>query len=232
MTRNHLKRAKAPNSWKIKRKNITFIAKPMPGPHKKGNAIPMVVLMRDILGKVKTRKECIYVLHNQEVLVNGKRRYSTDFPVGLFDIVSFPLLNEEYVLLINKKGFLLPVEAKGLERVSKIVSKTMLKKGKIQIGLLNGGTILADSKGAEKYRVGDTIVFNGKGKGNLFLNLKEGSLCYVFNGKQAGALGTITAFERDLVRLSDGGKELMTKRDYVCAVPEAYKEIIETLNKR
>ena len=53
----HLKRNSAPTSWPIKRKNITFIAKPKPGSHKSKYVTSVLVLLRDVLKYSETSKE-------------------------------------------------------------------------------------------------------------------------------------------------------------------------------
>jgi small subunit ribosomal protein S4e len=59
-------------AWPIKRKNITFIAKPNPGSYKAEYVVPVVVLLRDILGVAETSKEVKMILHNRgDVLLNG-----------------------------------------------------------------------------------------------------------------------------------------------------------------
>ena len=52
----HLKRHTTSKSYPIKRKNITFVAKPKPGSFKKEYVIPLVVAIRDILKFAKNIK--------------------------------------------------------------------------------------------------------------------------------------------------------------------------------
>ena len=53
----HLKREASPAFWPIHRKEFTWAVKPRPGPHSINRCIPLVLIVREILGLAKTRKE-------------------------------------------------------------------------------------------------------------------------------------------------------------------------------
>jgi len=53
----HLSRLAMPKAWKIKRKGIKWVTRPLPGPHSFKLGLPLNVLLRDILKLSKTTKE-------------------------------------------------------------------------------------------------------------------------------------------------------------------------------
>lgn len=55
--RRHLKRKPAPKTWPIHRKEQVWTIKPRPGPHPISRCLPLTLVVRDILGFAKTRKE-------------------------------------------------------------------------------------------------------------------------------------------------------------------------------
>jgi len=88
MTR-HQKRLAVPNSWPVERKTNTFTVKAGAGPHGEAG-VPLVVLLRDVLGYVDSTKEARYALNNDSVLVNGDAISDEQRPIGMFDILAFP----------------------------------------------------------------------------------------------------------------------------------------------
>jgi len=57
----HQKRLSVPKSWPVERKTETFTVKAGAGPHGE-DGVPLVILLRDVLGYVDSRKEARYAL--------------------------------------------------------------------------------------------------------------------------------------------------------------------------
>ena len=108
--KNHLKRITAPRTWHIKRKENKFILRPNCGSHSLENGLPLGLILRDVLGLVSTMSEAEKLLNNNEVLVDGKRRKDRKTVVGLFDIVSIPLLSKNFQVSLNQNGRLNLIE--------------------------------------------------------------------------------------------------------------------------
>ena len=68
--KRHLKRPEIPKTWLVKRRGIDFITRPNPGPHSYSLGLPMIVVLRDILGIAKNLKEVKFILYNNEILVD------------------------------------------------------------------------------------------------------------------------------------------------------------------
>src|SRR2546425_10944703 len=91
--RNRMKRLSAPKLWDLERKKKRFTFKPTPGPHSIAKSYPLGVILRDLVGLVKTAGELRYVVNAGKVLVDGRVRRTPSFPVGLFDVVTIPSEN-------------------------------------------------------------------------------------------------------------------------------------------
>src|SRR5437868_2925966 len=88
MASSHLKRIVAPKTWPILRKTTTFIARPKPNGQKLELTMPVVLVMREMLGLVQTAAQARRILRSQPVTVNGKRVYDTDSTVGFMDLLA------------------------------------------------------------------------------------------------------------------------------------------------
>jgi len=80
----HLKRYFAPKTWKIKRKGIKYITKPSPGSHKINMAMPLNVILRDILDYADSNREIRFILEKKNIEIDGIRRKDYKFPVHHF----------------------------------------------------------------------------------------------------------------------------------------------------
>ncbi len=63
------KRSNVPSFWKIPKKKKKFFVRTQPGAHPKEHSYPLLVLIRDLLGFAKTRKEVTMVLNEGKILV-------------------------------------------------------------------------------------------------------------------------------------------------------------------
>jgi len=153
----HLKRYFAPKAWKIKRKGIKFVTKPSPGPHKINVALPLNIILRDILDYANSNREVKYILEKKHVEVDGIRRKDHRFPIGLLDVLSLKDINEHFRVILDKRGKIdlikIGQEEKEL-KLCKIVGKKTIK-GKIQLNLYDGKNILVKEN---DYKIGDVIL--------------------------------------------------------------------------
>lgn len=190
----HLKRISAPRDWAINRKERVFIARPMPGPHGLDSCITLIHLIKDLLSQARTKKEVKYILSNKKVLINKVPRNDHRFPVGIMDIVEVPELKEKYILLFDQNGRLaLNPVADSSTKLSKIIGKTVIKKGKIQINLDDGRNIILDKN---NYSVGDTLVFDLENKKiKSHLKLDKDAIIYLVGGSYKGKTGTLQKIE-------------------------------------
>ena len=67
MAKEILKRLAAPKTWHVERKKTKLITKPVPGPHKTENGIPLNILLKEILNYAKTTREVKKLLATNEI---------------------------------------------------------------------------------------------------------------------------------------------------------------------
>ena len=153
-----------PKTWKIKKKANKFITRPYPSGHPLENSISINVVMRDMIKLVKTRKEVKSILKNNNVLVNGSRRRDDKTAIGLFDVLTIKETNESYRVILDPLGRLIskkidPKEANLV--LCKIIGKTNIKGGKLQLNCFNGINIITTKK---EYKTGDVLLYDYSAK--------------------------------------------------------------------
>lgn len=215
----------------LSKKNCLWTKKPVAGPHASSQCIPIALLLKEVLHVASTAREAKRLLFAKEVVVDGKPVYDAGFPVGLMDVVSVPKLGKHFRVIV-KHGVLRPVEiaeAQAKSKLCKIIDKTVVRQGKIQLEFHDGRTSLIE-KEEDRFKPGDTVkVSLPKQAIEGFLKLEKGAACYVYKGKHAGALATLSEIvEREGSKASDAilaadGKQLITLKDYLFVVDKDFK---------
>ncbi|MEE9593964.1 MAG: 30S ribosomal protein S4e [Candidatus Hydrothermarchaeales archaeon] len=231
----HLKRLAAPKTWKLARKETKFTAKPSPGPHSTTESITLLLVIREILGYAKTAREAKIILNERKVLVDGKVRTNPKFPVGLMDIIEIPTLKKAWIVLLDKGGKFTLVDvpqSRSKEKLCKIVNKSIVPGGNLQLNLHDGGNILLKitnprSPKEDKYKTKDTLIFDiAKNKITGAIPFKAGSLALVTGGRHMGDIARIEEHkilrspQSNIVVLSKDNEKFETIEDYVFVVGE------------
>ncbi len=141
----HLARLTVPRSLPIKgKKEHMWLVVPRPGPHKKFESVALNVLLRDVIGIVKSAYEAKKAIKTGQILVDGKRAKDERRPIGLMDIVSIPSEKKAYELVI-RKGKLVPVmhDSKNA-KLCRVVGKHTITGGKTVLTFHDGRNCLAD----------------------------------------------------------------------------------------
>lgn len=182
----HLKRERAPKSWRTSRKGTAFVAMPT---SKQG--VPLVVIMRDLLGVAQNKREVKKAAQNQSLLVNNKQVNDERKGIGLFDTISLVPSDTHYRLNLSEKGKYKLDEISKKEansKITKVDGKKILKKGKVQINLNDGRNFLSD----KEIKTNDSVVIDFENKKvEKHIPLKEKSKIVVFSGKHTGKEGNI-----------------------------------------
>ncbi|MBI2547122.1 MAG: 30S ribosomal protein S4e [Candidatus Aenigmarchaeota archaeon] len=197
---SHLKRLLTPTFWKASKKEKKWIVSPSPGPHPKLQSIPLAVILKHIINIAATTTEAKKIIRQGDVVVDGKRRKDYAYPVGLFDILSIPKLKKTYRVVPSKAGLeLLEIsENEGKTKICKIKSKTILKKGKVQLNLHDGKNILV---GNGNYKTGDSLLVELPSlKIVEHLPMEKGSIGMISRGTGAGVLSTIKDMKSGAIR--------------------------------
>ena len=235
--KKHLKRLPAPRHWPIKRKEAKFTTRVIPGPHPKEHCLTLAVLLREILGYADNMREVKAILSSGQVKVDGVIRKDGRFPVGLMDLLEITTSGERFRLLPKLKGGLKLVsigDAEAKYKLCRIETKTMVKGGKVQLGLHDGRTLLLpEDKVSSDYQTLDTLkVGIPKQKLMKTINLVKGAYAIVSRGKNVGIEGKILEIEKRLgthastVTLQDReGNRFQTALDYVFVVGKTKSEV-------
>jgi small subunit ribosomal protein S4e len=230
----HQKRIAAPRSWKIKRKASYWSVDPRPGPHPKDRSMPLLLIVRDMLKLADNSREAKRILHEGNVVVNGKVRKDHKFPIGIFDILSIPQLKANYMVLLDQKGKLSLIEI-GEEEASKklcrVEGEKEIKTGKIQLNLHDGRNILPEEQ-SEEIKTHDCLMISVTDNKILqHFAYKAGSKVVVIGGKHSTETGEIEEIRKmkssdpNVVRIKQGERSFETIEDYVFVVGEEKIEI-------
>ena len=198
-----LKRKPAPRLWPIHRKEFVWIVKPTPGPHSLESCLPLTIILRDILGVAKTRKEAKIIASQGKVYVDGRVRREDKFPVGLMDVVSLPEANKYFRILPSHKGLILhPITKEEASfKLCRIENKTTVKNGHIQLNFHDGSNVLvkvADPKNpqGDVYSVFDTVQLSLPDREILgHIKMKKNDFVMITGGKNVGKYGKIVGIE-------------------------------------
>lgn len=238
MTQNHLDRLAAPKSWILRRKEHKWTARPIPGPHGIKECITLNLLLKELLKLARTTREVQSILYGGMIKVDGIIRKDYKFPVGLMDVITVDKIGTSYRMLLDNWGrfYPLPIAGKEInEKLLKIINKTKIKGGKIQITFHDGKNILVDK--FEGY-VGDSALFDLNKKSVLeLLKLEKGALVYLTAGKHVGKLAHIRNIlktedlQKAKVVFEENGEDIITLMDYAFVVGKD-KSVINIESKK
>jgi small subunit ribosomal protein S4e len=187
-----VKRATVPAFWQIARKDKRFVVRTSPGPHPKSYSYPLLVVLRDILGLARTRREALSVLNDGKIKVDGRVVKSESFPVGLMDVINLTDVGRSY-RMVPSFGRLVPVEITEKEKDLKICmvrSKKSSRGAKIGYGLHDGRLIFPEAE--VDIKPGDACIIKvptQEFQGSFRLN--KGNLALLIKGERSGEGATV-----------------------------------------
>lgn len=224
-SRKHLKRFKAPSHWPIHPKEYKWTVKPSPGPHAIESSLPLLVIVRDILGIADNAREARKIINSGEILVDGRPRKNYKFPVGFMDVVTIPKTGGMYRVLLDERGRLVLHEIdeeKASFKLCKIINKTTLKGGRTQLNMHDGRNCLSENE----FRVGDVVKLSIPDQEILErIPFEKGSLGLVTGGRHTGEIGRIkkinitrSSMPNTTVIETADKKTFLTLKDYVFVI--------------
>jgi small subunit ribosomal protein S4e len=195
---DHLKRFKAPDSWHIAKKTNKFITKTAPGPHN-ANALPVAVWLRDQMGYAQNMKEVKQILHQHDLVINGRACRDPKMGIGIFDILSIPKTGKYFRMLRDKNGRhkTIEIDAEAAKtRLCKIRNKTVVSGGKVQLNFRDGANILADNT----YKPKDSVVLSLEPENRFSIvdhfPFAIGNTAMVIGGKHSGKVARIVGITK------------------------------------
>ena len=208
---NHMKRLTIPKSWKIPKKQSVWAVKPSPGKHSISHAMPLGMVVRDLLGYADTMKEARRIIGARKILVDGRPETDYKAPVGLMDVISIPDMGEHYRMLFDAHGRLTPTpidaERAGWKLV-RIDDKTTIRGGKTQLNLHDGRNIIVEK---DTYRTGDVLKIAVPDQKIIkHLKMEEGNRALIIGGRHRGSLAVMSEHEvvkapqPNIVRFKEG----------------------------
>jgi small subunit ribosomal protein S4e len=226
----HQKRLSVPNSWPVERKTETFTVKADAGPHGEAG-VPLLIVLRDVLGYVDNRKEARYALNQDNVLINGKAVSDEERPVGMFDIMAFTERDEYYRVFPGDGGRLALTaidEDSAGSKLGKIVNKQHITGGDVQLTLHDGETLVVED--ASEYSGGDSLVVSNDGEEIVVhFPYEEGALVTAVDGAHSGEIGTIEEIQvtpgsssNNVIVEQEEGDGFETVEEYVVVIDENF----------
>jgi small subunit ribosomal protein S4e len=189
-----MKRLAMPRSWPLPRKTSIWVTKAAPGAHTLELCMPVVVVIRDILGYAKSTREVRHILHNNLVSIDGRICKDSRRGVGFMDVLT--LGEENYRCIVDQKGILRyrQISKKEAEtKVCRINGKTTVKGGKIQLHLHDGRNILTDDAG--EYNTGDSLVLALPSQEiKEHIRFSDGIKCYLTGGAHVGEFAEVSEY--------------------------------------
>jgi small subunit ribosomal protein S4e len=224
-SRKHLKRFKAPKHWPIHPKENKWTTKPNAGPHAIEGSLPLLLIVRDILGVADNAREAKRIINTGEILVDGRARKDYKFPVGFMDVIEIPKSEKVYRVLPDEKGRLIlyPIAAENKDfKLCKITDKTTIRGGKTQLNLHDGRNQLVDNE----YKVGDVVILKVPEQEIAErIEFEKGTIGLITGGKHTGEIGRInkinitkSSMSNTVEMETEDKKTFLTLKDYVFVI--------------
>ncbi|PTD94307.1 30S ribosomal protein S4e [archaeon SCG-AAA382B04] len=227
-----MKKYSIPKSWKIEKRDETWVTSPN-SPHSKEKSIPLNVLLRDIIGLVDKTREVKRILENGDLEVDGRKIRDHRFGVGLLDVISIPKADFYIRVSLDKKDRLKFIEIDQEEankKICKIEDKRSVSGGDFQLNLHDGKNIKLEE--AEQYSPQDSLLIELPSQEiQKTLEFEEGNQALITGGKHSGKVAEIK--QRKIIKgstpnevmLDKDGEQFSTIQKYVTVIGENNPEV-------
>ncbi|MCZ2856024.1 MAG: 30S ribosomal protein S4e [Candidatus Bathyarchaeota archaeon] len=241
--KKHLKRKPAPKFWPIHRKEGVFTVRPKPGPHPISRCLPLTLIVRDILGLAKTRREAKKIISQGKIWVDGHVQKEDLFPTGLMDVISIHDMEKAYRVIPSQKGLTPYTIGKKEEagfKLCRIENKTTVKGGYTQLNFHDGRNVLirvkdADHPEEDVFQTLDTLKIHLPDQKIVgHFKLIKGAPVIIIDGKNIGKSGKIVDIEKrpsqkrrsTLVTIEDSNSNrFQTTMEYIFVVGDKQPHI-------
>ncbi|HEX4920721.1 MAG TPA: 30S ribosomal protein S4e [Candidatus Bathyarchaeia archaeon] len=228
-----LKREPAPGFWPIKRKEMTWAPRVKPGPHPRERSLPLVIVLREILGYARTAREAVQIINTGKVKVDGVVRRDHRFPVGLMDVLQIEGAGKTFRILPKQNRGLVPISIDPKEagfKLCKIIGKRSIDGGKTQLNFHDGRSLIVQprdtrQKSDTEYTVGGAMQIGLPEQKQLgLIPFQAGALGLVFDGRNHGLYGKISSItpgthaRRKTVRIETSAESFDTPAAYVIPI--------------
>lgn len=210
----HQKRLPSPKHYPIQRKQNTYVST-IKGSRSSENAVPTVLVLRDILEYAETEKEAKEIVRNGDLLRNGEAVRDIKEGIGVLDVIEIPETEEVY-RVIRKGKYLEFIAVEDSEKsAGKVVGKSV--EGDDYVYRLHNGE---NYRTKDEFSTGSTLVFNG---GVEEFELEEGAQVLVIDGKHAGETAELTEINErgmnsNVGTVKENGDEFETQLENLVAI--------------
>ncbi len=215
-------------------KTRKWVVSPRPGPHKKFQSIPLLIIVRDILKLADIASDAKKIIKSKEIFVDGKLRLDYKYPAGLFDTIEIPKIDKQYRIVPSKKGLVIIEISKqeSKQKLCRINGKTMTKDGILQLNLNDGKNIFLDKKTKTDYKTGDSLLIELPTQKIIdHLKMDKGMISIITAGQNIGTIAKIKELiirrtrEPNKIICEIDGKDFEAIADYVFVVGKTKPEI-------
>ena len=222
----HMKRAMSPTFWPIHRKEKVWAVQPNPGGQSAKVSTPLLVVVRDFLGYAETGKEARLLVHEGKLLVDGKVRKDSRYPVGFMDVIALPAAEKHYRVLPRNGGryVLHPIsQGESKFKLCRVVGKTTVKNGATQLNLHDGRNLILTE--GETYAVNDIVKLSvPEQEITDHIEFKPGVRVIIIGGRSQGTTGILIGLgnepgnKRTATVRTPQNEDVRTLSEYVFAV--------------
>ncbi|WP_434731827.1 30S ribosomal protein S4e [Thermogladius sp. KZ2Tp1] len=203
----HLKALAAPYYWSILRKEHKWTVKPSPGPHPIEYSLPLLIVVRNVLGYAETAREARRLISEGHFEIDGRVVRDYKFPVGFMDVLRIKTTDEYYrVVPVPTKviGFVKIPKEEATFKLCRIRNKTTVKGGHIQLNLHDGRNVLIrvndprnpvedvyETLGTVQLSLADNKIVD-------YIPLAENNLVIISGGRNVGRVGLLKKVHRGM----------------------------------
>jgi small subunit ribosomal protein S4e len=204
----HQTRAQASKRLPIPRKGTKYVARALVNTQE---SVPVVIAVRDMLKLARNAKEVKKMIFNKALKINGKEAKDLRDSIQILNLFE---ADKTYILTLTQNGKFMFEETKDKTRPCKILNKTSLRKGEIQLNLHDGTNAVTK----EKFATNDTVYLDEKGNISKHVKFEKGKPCIIIKGRYSGKKGKITDSENGSANVKIDNTDVettLTKREVV-----------------
>jgi len=220
----------APSHWMLDKLSGVWAPKPIAGPHKLRESMPLIVLLRNRLKYALTYHEAKMITMQRLIKVDGKVRTDMRFPAGFMDVVTIEKTKEQFRLLFDTKGRFTVQKIHRDEATYKLCRVVKITKNSKNVPVVvthDGRTLRYPDP---EIRVNDSVKLDiATGKITEFLKFEAGNIAMITGGNNIGRVGVISHREKhagtfDIMHLKDKqGNSFATRISNVMVIGDKQK---------
>jgi len=228
--KKHLKRMYAPSHWMLDKLSGVWAPKPVAGPHKLRECMPLIIMLRNRLKYALTYHEAKMICMQRLIKVDNKIRTDFRFPAGFMDVISIEKTKENFRLLFDTKGRFVVQKIHRDEANYKLCRVVKITKNANNVPVIVTHDARTIRFPDPEIKVNDTVrVDLTTGKILDFLKFEVGNLAMVSKGNNIGRVGHLQHREKhpgsfDIMHLKDNeGHHFATRLENVTVIGDKQK---------